>query len=362
MPRGIHGYYLLINEMGRVLLDKWALLPHYSVKKQKLLFLNSIEVFVELTNEILDQLRLKKYIEQDILTDNKSRVLFEALKSRGILYCIYNQVIKKELCNNHIMIIQPHCDDFVFSCGATIAKEQSISQGFQALVVTAFSKYSFLNCPWRDKTNMSDRDYSNLRLIENELCSNDLNLALMYMNLEDAGKRSKNADNLFAHNRLYRSDQHMEDVVVQKLKLLFSEDCSPIKIYIPFAIGQHRDHLIVHNAAMKLIQDINYTGQVFLYEDYPYCDNGRYIYWERLHQLSKLYNITPVYNTVDDVLCKKINLFNYFRSQIKQSNIKEIKKIVNQLSMSTGFEGYVLGHIKTPTGKNLYERVWACAL
>lgn len=340
-------------------MECWTLLPHYSIRNGKLLFLNSVEVAINFTNELLMCIRINGFIKKGELEKQESRIAFEALKNRGILYCVCDSKEKKESLQDYSLIIQPHCDDFVFSCGATIAKEQSINQHLQSDVITVFSEYAFINCPWNNQANINDGDYSKLRIIENELCGNELNLHFYYLGLEDAGRRSRSTESLFCNNRLSRNDQDMVKTIQMKLEEIFKERNIPEKVYIPSAVGWHRDHLIVHNAVTQWLRARQYKGQIYMYEDYPYCDNGRYWYWERIHQLQEMYNMKPIYHNVEEVIHKKVSLYNYFRSQFKESSIQEIRKNIIQLSVSTGYEGRAMGDLELLKENSMYERVWS---
>jgi LmbE family N-acetylglucosaminyl deacetylase len=98
---------------------------------------------------------------------------------------------------------------------------------------------------------------------------------------------------------------------------------APDRLYIPFAIGGHVDHLQTRRAAVALLTEPGspYLDRTLFFEDFPYA---QYVGFERLDQLDPEVvaslpagiRLTPEYIEIDDVFDRKVEGLRAYDSQI----------------------------------------------
>lgn len=162
--------------------------------------------------------------------------------------------------SNHYaaVILSPHLDDAVFSCGGMIRAHTS--RGERVLVLNVFTHF-----PAHDSATLVD--LSDKRMIEETEAARIL------------GFESRNLDetDAFLRRREYRSPARLfgDPVAADRdwigtLTARLQSALAAIRferLYAPLAIGWHVDHTICHIAARRIAPD----QDVFFYEDAPYC-------------------------------------------------------------------------------------------
>lgn len=155
------------------------------------------------------------------------------------------------------VVLSPHLDDAVFSCGGEIAR---IGKQGHVLVINIFTRY--LSVAKKAAVVLSPERYS-----EEEQAS------------EMLGYEYKNLDELDAYFRLpqyqsigniFRRMSDEELPYLNKLKKIISDELGKIsfdRIYVPMGIGWHVDHCLTHLA----MQAYPFKDRIYFYEDVPYC-------------------------------------------------------------------------------------------
>ncbi|MGH3713100.1 MAG: PIG-L deacetylase family protein [Micromonosporaceae bacterium] len=181
-----------------------------------------------------------------------------------------------------IMVLSPHLDDSVLSCGALIADAHHL--GVDVVVVTVFN-----GRPVPPVSAPASRFHAR--------CGHTDDNAMDEREIEDAhalGVVGARTERLYLPEALYRKDQDGKPlydsdlaIFMETLRLSDDElravecriaecvdDVDPDLVLAPLGIGGHVDHLLVSVAAQRLDRDVLY------YEDVPYvlyerCKNWR---------------------------------------------------------------------------------------
>ncbi len=155
------------------------------------------------------------------------------------------------------VILSPHLDDAVFSCGGEIAR---LRKDGPVLVLNIFTRY----LAKEDNTPVLLGD---ARYEEERNAARLLNYEHKNLNELDA----------FFRHAMYRSIGNIfkplsdEDMAyLERLKKLLHRELETItfdRLYVPLAIGWHVDH---HLTFLAMI-DSPYKDKILFYEDAPYC-------------------------------------------------------------------------------------------
>lgn len=155
------------------------------------------------------------------------------------------------------VVLSPHLDDAVFSCGGEIAKLQREGK---ILVLNIFTKY--LENAKKAAVVLGSERYSE---------ENNAATALQY-----EYKNLNELDAFFRHPRFQSIGNIFLPLEAENLKylpifknILFAEleQISFDRIYVPLAIGWHVDHYLT----FLVMQDFKFKEKVYFYEDAPYC-------------------------------------------------------------------------------------------
>ncbi len=176
------------------------------------------------------------------------------------------------------LVLSPHYDDAVFSCGA--AMHRWIREGEQVLVVNVCAAspgpediLSPTAQQFHDK--MGGGDILANRRKEDRLALEILGVDHVALSFKDCIYRGHSATGPWYYQSLAEifGEVHAEEDGLASLvrfelkdKILRDADCI---MYAPLAIGRHVDHQVVHEAA-NLLQGVGHP--VFYYEDFPYAD------------------------------------------------------------------------------------------
>lgn len=194
--------------------------------------------------------------------------------------------------NYRAIIISPHLDDAVFSCGGIIS--QLVTAG-PVLVINIFTKY------------LSDMKFHGVVMGE-ERHQEELTAA-KYLGFE-----TKNLDELDA---IFRRKEYRKISNIFKAPVQEDIDWLPIlrqkifavmneidyqQVYVPLGIGWHVDHILTHQVFVPMFGN----KKLCFYEDTPYClipHTTRY----RLNEIAS-YQVIP-----NDISLAPINEFRAWR-------------------------------------------------
>ena len=179
------------------------------------------------------------------------------------------------------VLLSPHLDDAVLSCGASIALQRAGGESVEVLTIFAghprLDLLSFYAAKLHEAAG-NPPDMVGTRRGENEAACRVLVAVPVCLDYLDAPYRTDPANGAF----LYTSDEqlmgghlHPADFgLVDELAAAIAQHYDRFQntlFHAPLAAGGHVDHLIVRAAALKLEQ----RGFAFcFYEDYPYVEQG----------------------------------------------------------------------------------------
>ena len=208
-----------------------------------------------------------------------------------------------------ILIVSPHLDDAVLSCGDFISK---ISNKVIVDVLTVFSNeynnndfskgiinyHSKCFLPYKSMYHRKSEDLKALKI---------LNCNPIYMDLDECLYRKNNGRFIYPNDKkiykLSKKDkQYNEKVLKEKFNFKIYD-----YIFFPLAIGKHVDHQIINEFGYNL----EYTN-IYFYEDVPYiCYNkGKYPI-----NFKKKYNLHKSININEENFQKKILAILEYKSQ-----------------------------------------------
>ncbi|MCU0287365.1 MAG: PIG-L family deacetylase [Acidobacteria bacterium] len=329
-------------------MDQYQWLPHYRVKDNTIWFLETVDTGLKAAAELSHLLAKNRVISRQQLENSLDKGLMIRLLQEGILVPVKtnaeSQGIKtvQEDKRNKVLVIQPHSDDFALSCGAGLAK-LSFDQGYHIHCLTLFSQHSVKGFPWRDKVELDDHSYSQLRAREDRLSLEYLSGQVTFLEYKDAFCRGLYLEFLFSREGILKKDRALIPVMSQQIAGIIRE-YKPAKVFLPAAVGWHYDHRMAYMAAIQALKEViagkeqSPEMEIFLYEDYPYCDESRTNYWMRREELSKELNLAPIYMDVTDFIEDKSFLINFYKSQLLDMNLKRIKQKMMQLAEAAVIE------------------------
>jgi glycosyltransferase involved in cell wall biosynthesis/LmbE family N-acetylglucosaminyl deacetylase len=174
------------------------------------------------------------------------------------------------------LFISPHLDDVILSCAGTLA--HLVQHQAKVILVTAFTGdpspevalsplAQQLHKLWEDEAHPYQT-----RREEDRAVAESLNIEYRWLGFLEAVYREPKLETV---SELFsvEYDQTMDPCfapLYQSFQQLFKEHPGAL-IFAPLGIGQHRDHLLVHQAVAMARETTSTVGQVYYYEDYPYA-------------------------------------------------------------------------------------------
>lgn len=213
------------------------------------------------------------------------------------------------------VILSPHLDDAVLSCGGSIARLTGSAQEvvvltlFSGAVAPPFSPFAAtLHARWGDPP-----DAVRLRRAEDAAAVARLGACAAFEDVPDAiYRRSRDGDWLYATEEdlsvaPLADDDWIAPYLVERVRLMAGADST---IYGPLGIGHHPDHVLAFQVSLSLCRQ-GYS--VVFYEDFPYASVDA-AYRQRTELLSDWHSFVDPIEPQD--LTAKIEASGYYRSQL----------------------------------------------
>lgn len=230
---------------------------------------------------------------------------------------------------NKYIILSPHSDDAAFSLGASIA--DNIFKNIQ--IHTLFSEST---CTANNQ-NKDITQVTRIRKEEDELffstCKSKVKL--YYFDLLDAPLRLNIKEEEVCSNQNTTMDERLINKIEQTLLNLLTEDSILLS---PLGLGNHVDHLLVREMALKLIKNNINVG---FYEDLPYAGTISHLeIYHNINQLNNEYNLhlKPLILDSNITIDDKVKACSIYSSQIDCSTINNIRKHHSQFDNSSASE------------------------
>ncbi|GAA0772404.1 hypothetical protein GCM10008908_18590 [Clostridium subterminale] len=209
------------------------------------------------------------------------------------------------------LIISPHLDDAALSVGGLLLND--IDKNNKVLTI--------FNTAWTALDNIYDYNkITELNLREELEVMKGLNCKHKFLNLPEALLRGYETWN-------DSIDMEKDTCIINKLTKIIADEVDGFSsIYFPLAIGEHVDHLLLFNVAMKLInseKNIFNSVEVFFYEDLPYCTYEPIT--SRIEKVKKLINIEPYESCISNVIEEKCKLIYTYKSQITENDVIRVR-------------------------------------
>lgn len=266
-------------------MKEYIMSPFYSIKNNKLFYLNSYEI-CKLPVE--DEIKKNFLINEGVLLKKT-----EILKQDKIAF-----------------VLEPHPDDFALSAlGYTFNR-------YNAIIGNIFSKTNINSFTWINSIQINENKYENLRIKESILSIEKL-LNQRFISIREESLRTSKKD--------YK---YIEEQILKFVKRILQENNVDI-IMLPMGIGNHPDHLIVYNTIMNN-KDIVKNRKIILYPEYPYA-RCKKSYIEKLKEIENKYSLNKIIIDADeekiDVLA---NAISAYRSQFDDINKNQMLAIIRE--------------------------------
>ena len=178
------------------------------------------------------------------------------------------------------VIISPHFDDGVFSCGG--AARQLSAAGHSVLVITMMGGLFDGQLP--DTPILADLhrrwgagvDPLRQRQIEDERASGTLGVDFMHVPLPDCVYRLAGDLALYPSEQSLFGDVHPADYAPRLLKgIQIPELETATRVYLPLGVGHHVDHQIARDWGMTQMRDAPDKSALRFYVEFPYSKADR---------------------------------------------------------------------------------------
>ena len=178
------------------------------------------------------------------------------------------------------VIISPHFDDGVFSCGGTAHK--LTAAGHSVLVITMMGGLFHGELPntpiladlhrrWQ-----AGEDPLRQRQLEDERASQSLGLDFMHVPLPDCVYRLAGDLPLYPSEESLFGDVHSADFAPRLLKgIQIPELETASQVYLPLGVGHHVDHQITRDWGMTQLRDAPDKSALRFYVEFPYSKADR---------------------------------------------------------------------------------------
>ena len=276
----------------------------------------------EIDQRIVEQLRACTVALGDHRSEQRKRKARLALKTQNLhtdfistptmiaehadFYPVYTRYVKgrpKEL------IISPHLDDAILSLGGTISVRHSM--GATVTICNVFT--GDLQMIGKNETGTDPlprlRQQPPLpRYQEESLLAHEYGLDFKYLGYPDG--RSRGYDKREILRGKIKDEEHMISRIKDDLRKEIKRNRA--RIYFPFGIGGHVDHVILHQIARSLHEEG--FAEIYLYEDMPYALIDTQDLLVKVRNMRKY--VRPRYITIGNHIDQKMNMMEYYQSQM----------------------------------------------
>lgn len=171
---------------------------------------------------------------------------------------------------NNIVILSPHLDDAILSMGSLLIYLNSVGKNIQ--IINFFTRGSKIKTAFTgrllERAGVKDsKEYFLLREKEDEIIFKKLgNIYVKNLGFIDAAWRMKSNEQPIYPQKATLSIDKNDDTLTVKIEATLKKiiDPSGTLVFAPLARGNHVDHQLVRNIAMK-----NFKNVIF-YTDFPY--------------------------------------------------------------------------------------------
>lgn len=265
-------------------MNKFIISPFYSILDNKLLYLGKHEI-------------CKLPLEEDIKND--------ILINEGAIFEI-NRVYEQD---KTVLVLEPHPDDFVLSALGYILNR------YNTIVGNIFSKTDINSFTWKDNININEKEYERLRIEESILAVEKI-LKQQFVTLKEESVRITK-----------KTKQYVEEKILKFIKEILHKNNHIDTLLIPMGIGNHPDHIIVHDTVIK--NEIINNRRIILYPEYPYA-RCKKSYNDRLKELKKKYKLKKIIVDVEDKIDIMSNAIAAYRSQFDDINRNQMLAIIRE--------------------------------
>src|SRR5258708_1603124 len=199
-----------------------------------------------------------------------------------------------------ILVLSPHLDDAVLSCGDHIRKWKK--SGLDVTVISIFtefnSKYfgSEVKLPNYSQEYMNKSGFSNLQLfrhhrhLEDKQAMQELGVKFEHWKFIDGGFRENKGSFLYpTAQKLFSGHIHpLDESLIREMTLRFRSVFEKYQqVLIPYGVGNHVDHHIT-----RLSAEIAGSTHLFYYVDMPYALNWRNFSLKTI--LEQIHNVSAI--------------------------------------------------------------------
>lgn len=188
--------------------------------------------------------------------------------------------MKEQSAGQTHVIISPHFDDGIFSCGGTA--HQLSAAGHAVTVMTIMGGLydgalpdtpilADLHRRWEAGENPLRR-----RQLEDERASQSINVDFMHVPLPDCVYRVAGDLALYPSEESLFADVHPADYAPRLLQgIQIPELETAATVYLPLGVGHHVDHQIARDWGMTQARDIPDKSALRFYAEFPYSNADR---------------------------------------------------------------------------------------
>jgi len=228
--------------------------------------------------------------------------------------------------NKKKIVLSPHFDDLVLSLGGIALEWKKKNLPVEDWVV--FSRSNYLPGNNNGKRNTSEdwvHKISTLRLNEEKSVTKELGIVTINLLDQDEALVRRGYSTLDIHEEGFpcgfnktKDRDTLETIKTQLEPLLLKE----VQVFIPLAIQEHTDHLIVKKAVTELLQQGNIGADIFFYEDAPYVYNASDKEKEKIKLFIERQGLSSLKVPIN--IKDKLALFPFYESQATEKYRKSI--------------------------------------
>ncbi|PIN81302.1 hypothetical protein COV11_02235 [Candidatus Woesearchaeota archaeon CG10_big_fil_rev_8_21_14_0_10_30_7] len=224
---------------------------------------------------------------------------------------------------NKVIIFSPHSDDIALSLGGAIVN------GILGNNVTVYNVFSLSNYTVLNKETGDEQIVTKIRKAEEKIAMIKMGIKIIFLNYPEPSLRGektflKTNDNIAKNNFFIKLKNKISGILNKNKNAHF---------LFPLGIGKHRDHFILREIALNLI---NKNKTILFYEDQPYA--GKYT----ISEIKKKY----VDNINSNLKSLKLPFLNIFEK------IKLLKIYKSQFDAEDVYFSYI------HTMRNKGEVIW----